>query len=121
MRGKKLCGAGFGFNANGWGVLLTGNVNQWLGVTGDFGGVYKSVSGADLHIYTYGGGPVINLNHSGVVNPFVHALFGGARLGGAARGGAGGTNRVTMIYVGGADVVISKMFALRVPVDWPVF
>src|SRR5260370_9178166 len=113
MRGKKLCGAGFGFNANGWGVLLTGNVNQWLGVTGDFGGVYKSVSGADLHIYTYGGGPVINLNHSGVVNPFVHALFGGARLGGAGGGGSGGRKGFSISYGGGAAVKNNKMLHLH--------
>ena len=122
LRVNDVFSTGHGINFNGWEASLTGNVNQWLGVTGDFGGAYKSVSGANLHIYTYGGGPVINLNHAGVVNPFVHALFGGARLGASASGvGSGGTNGFTMMYGGGADVKMSKMFALRGQVDWQYF
>jgi hypothetical protein len=122
LRVNDVFSSGYGFNANGWAASLTGNVNQWLGVTGDFGGAYKSVSGADLHIYTYSGGPVVNLNHSGVVNPFVHALFGGARAGGSATGvGSGGTNGFTMMYGGGADVKMNRMLALRGQVDWQYF
>jgi hypothetical protein len=36
-------GAGTGFNFNGWNASLTGNANRWLGVTGDFSGIYKSI------------------------------------------------------------------------------
>ena len=122
LRLNDVLGTGVGINANGWDASLTGNVNQWLGVTGDFGGTYKSATGGDLHFYTYTGGPVINLNHSGVVNPFVHALFGGARLGGSASGvGSGGTNGFTMMYGGGVDVKMSRMLALRGQVDWEYF
>src|SRR5260370_42506176 len=81
LRVNDVFGTGFGFNANGWEASLTGNVNQWLGVTGDFGGVFKSVMGADLHIYTYGVGPPINFNHSTLFNPSLPALFARAHLG----------------------------------------
>ncbi len=122
LRLNDVLGTGVDVNANGWEASVTGNVNQWFGVTGDFGGVYKSVTGADAHIYTYTGGPVINLNHSGVVNPFVHALLGGARFGGSVSGeGSGGTNGFTMMYGGGVDVKVSKLFALRGQVDWEYF
>lgn len=114
-----LAGTGIGINANGWDASLAGNINQWFGVTGDFSGAYKSVSGGSLHVYTYTGGPVINLNHSGVVNPFVHALFGGAHASAAASGGgSAGTNGFTMMYGGGADIKASKMLAFRGQVDW---
>jgi hypothetical protein len=73
----------------------------------------------DAKIYSYSGGPVLNLNHEGTVNPFVHALFGGAHLGASLSGaGSGSTNGFTMMYGGGADVKMSKLLALRGQVDW---
>lgn len=114
-----LAGTGIGINTNGWDASLAGNINQWLGVTGDFSGAYKSQNGASLHVYTYTGGPVVNLNHSGVVNPFVHALFGGAHVNASATGvGSAGTNGFTMMFGGGADIKISKMLAFRGQADW---
>jgi hypothetical protein len=40
----RIGGSG-GTNANGWNAALTGNVNRWFGVTGDFSGAYKSIGG----------------------------------------------------------------------------
>jgi len=102
-------------NANGWNASLTGNFNDWFGVTGDFSGAYKSISGASLSVYSYTGGPVVNLNHKGKVNPFVHALFGGAHLGAAVEGlGSGSTNGFTMMYGGGVDAKVGRNLAFRV-------
>lgn len=106
-------------NANGWNASLTGNFNHWLGVTGDFSGAYKTISGVDLRVYSYTGGPVVSLNHGGTVNPFVHALFGGAHASASVSGlGSGSDNGFTMMYGGGADIKMSKLLALRGQLDW---
>jgi hypothetical protein len=110
-----------GENLNGWNASLTGNVNRMFGVTGDFAGAYKTISGIDFKVYTYTGGPVVNLNHGGLVNPFVHALFGGAHFTGSTSGASGSVNGFTMLYGGGADVKMSKLIALRGQVDWVYF
>ncbi len=39
-----------GTTLNGWNAALTGNLNHWFGVTGDFRGAYKSESGVDFAI-----------------------------------------------------------------------
>ena len=100
-----------GINANGWNASLTGNFNKYLGVAGDFSGAYKN----SAHLYSYTVGPVVSLNSGGKVNPFVHALFGGAPLG----GGGASENGFTMMFGGGADAKLSKAIAVRViQADW---
>ena len=65
------------FNAVGWNASLTGNFKHVLGITADFGGVYKSRH-VNSSVYTYTVGPVLTARLP-VVQPFVHALFGVAR------------------------------------------
>lgn len=36
-------GAVPGINAHGWNAAVTGYVNRWFGVTGDFSGAYRNV------------------------------------------------------------------------------
>lgn len=110
-------------NANGWNASLTGNFNHWLGLTADFSGAYKTINvggvNVDTKVYSYTGGPVVSLNSGGTVNPFVHALFGGAHASASLSGvGSGSDNGFTMMYGGGADVKLNKAFALRGQVDW---
>ena len=106
-------------NANGWNASLTGNFNKWFGVTGDFSGAYKTVGSADARLYTYTGGPVINLNHGGTINPFVHVLFGGAHLTASLSGmGSGSLNGFTTMAGGGVDVKLSKLLAVRGQADY---
>src|SRR5579864_7493790 len=69
------------FNTHGFTGALAGNVNRWFSLVGDFG-AYRikdlppSVIGS---AYTYLFGP--QFSHRGQHwTPFVHALFGGARL-----------------------------------------
>jgi len=100
-----------GVNANGWNASLTGNISPWFGVAGDFSGTYKSEGGVSASVYTYTFGPVISLNHKGDVNPFVHALFGGARLGASISGvGSGSTSGFTMMVGGGVDAKLNRRF-----------
>lgn len=109
-----------GYNANGWNGALTGNFNNWLGATADFSGTYKNVSGVDVKNYSYTFGPTVSLNHSGKLNPFVHALFGGSHLSASLSGvGSGSTSGFTMMFGGGADAGLSQHFAYRLAqVDW---
>jgi hypothetical protein len=111
---------GVGLNMNGWNASVTGNLNKWFGVTGDFSGAYKSVSGASLHIYSYTFGPTISAKHDGPVNPFVHFLFGGASATGSAVGlGSASVNGFTMMAGGGVDAKLAPRFAVRLfQGDW---
>src|ERR1700757_1754283 len=97
------------FNANGWNASLTGNFKHVLGITGDFSGAYKQ----NLHVHTYTVGPVLTARLP-VVQPFVHALFGGitASDGGSSTGFA-------MLVGGGIDVGFRKGIGFRiVQADW---
>ena len=125
----RLGGSG-GINTNGWNASLTGNFNKSLGVTADFGGAYKTVNVGGVNVstklYTYTGGPVVNLNSGGKVNLFVHALFGGAHASGsAAYGGSSGSasiNGFTMMFGGGVDAKVNSAIAVRViQADWAYF
>jgi hypothetical protein len=107
-------------NQNGWDASITGNFSKFVGVTGDFGGFYKTINGVDLKTYTYTFGPTVSLNHEGKVNPFVHALAGRAHFGESfAPVGSASSNAFTMMYGGGADVQLSPRLAFRmIQADW---
>jgi hypothetical protein len=113
-------GAGFALNQNGWDASITGNFSRFVGVTGDFGGFYKTSNGVDFKTYTYALGPVLSLNHEGKVNPFVHALVGRAHFGESFGASASvSSNAFTMMYGGGADVKLNPRFAFRIiQTDW---
>ena len=97
------------FNANGWNASVTGNFRHILGITGDFSGAYKD----NVHSYTYTVGPVLTARLP-IVQPFVHALFGGMTLGdGVSRSG------FAMLVGGGVDVGMRKGIGFRiVQADW---
>ena len=98
------------YNAVGWNASLTGNFKHVLGITGDFSGVYNS----HRSVYTYTFGPVLTARLP-VVQPFVHALFGGAT---SSTGGATDT-AFAMLVGGGLDVGLRKGIGLRlVQADW---
>ena len=99
------------FNANGWNASITGNFKHVLGITGDFSGAYKE----GVHTYTYAGGPVLAARLP-VVQPFVHALFGGMTIGGAT---SNSTSGFAMLLGGGLDVGMRKGIGFRiVQADW---
>jgi hypothetical protein len=101
------------YNAVGWNASLTGNFKHVLGITGDFSGVYKSRT-TNSSVYTYTVGPVLTARLP-VVQPFVHALFGGATV------SAGGVrdNAFAMLVGGGLDLGFRKGIGFRlVQADW---
>jgi len=98
------------FNANGWNAAITGNFKHVLGITGDFSGAYDQ----GVHTYTYAGGPVLTARLP-VVQPFVHALFGGMTVG----GGSNSTTGFAMLLGGGLDIGMRKGIGFRVvQADW---
>ena len=102
------------YNAVGWNASLTGNFKHVLGITGDFSGVYKSRRGIDTSVYTYTLGPVLQARLP-VVQPFVHALFGGATVTGSGLS----DNAFAMFLGGGLDLGFRRGIAFRlVQADW---
>ena len=99
------------FNANGWNASITGNFKHVLGITGDFSGAYYQ----GVHTYTYAGGPVLAARLP-IVQPFVHALFGGMTVGGES---TNSTSGFAMLLGGGLDVGMRKGIGFRiVQADW---
>lgn len=101
------------YNAVGWNASVTGNFKHVLGITGDFSGVYNSHRG-NSSAYTYTLGPVLTARLP-VVQPFLHALFGGA-----TSSGAGVSDSAFAMFLGGGlDIGLRKGIGLRlVQADW---
>ena len=103
----------YSYNAVGWNASLTGNFKHVLGITGDFSGVYNSRH-SNSSVYTYTFGPVLTARLP-VVQPFVHALFGGAS---ASTSGVS-ENAFAMFVGGGLDIGFRKGIGFRlVQADW---
>ncbi len=97
------------FNAHGWNASLTGNFKHILGITADFSGAYKN----QTKVYTYTFGPVFAARLP-VVQPFVHALFGGMTITNGAS-----TTEFAMQLGGGLDIGLRKGIGIRlVQADW---
>jgi hypothetical protein len=101
------------YNAVGWNASVTGNFKHFLGITGDFSGVYKSHT-TSSSVYTYTVGPVLTARLP-VVQPFVHALFGGASISGSGIS----ENAFAMFLGGGLDLGFRRGIGFRlVQADW---
>jgi hypothetical protein len=101
-----------GWHANGWNAAANMYITRYVGVTGDFSGVYKS--GQNLYTYTFG--PVVSVPKRGF-SPYAHALFGGAHAGVS---GYGGDSGMAMLFGGGLDFGKSKLVFRAVQFDWMV-
>ena len=66
----------YGDNYNGGVVSVTGNVNRWFGVTGQFSGYANTMSGRDSAFFA-AGGPKFTYRR-GAFTPFAEVLVGGA-------------------------------------------
>ena len=113
-----------------WGWQASGNFNvtHYLGIVGDFGGQYKSITAPaigttpaislGMNNYQLMFGPQISFRRQ-KVTPFVHAVFGFDRFGASITGVGGSTTGMGMGMGGGFDINVSDRLALRVPqFDW---
>ncbi len=110
-----------GVNLNGWNGALSGYFNRHVGLTADFSGTYGTPSfqgvGISTHVYTYMFGPVVRAD-AGKLEPFAHALFGGAHISGSANvGGVTGSasdSGFAWALGGGVDYKFLPHVAIRV-------
>ncbi len=125
---------GQGFN--GFHAQVTGNRNEWLGLTGEVSGQFAGqsvnvpgVGGASAHVrtYTFLFGPTLSYREKGKFVPFAHLLAG------IAHGSASGQTTVLdqtinfstsdtgfgLALGGGVDYQINEAFAVRpVQIDY---
>lgn len=105
-------------NFNGGGGQFAYNINQdskiKFGVLADLAGYHWSGSGGgSSNIFTYLFGPRISYGDA-KLQPFVQALFGGARLSGSAEGfGGGSENAFAMTVGGGLDYQLTRHWFVR--------
>jgi opacity protein-like surface antigen len=117
------------FSMNGGSASAVLNVNNWLGIGGDFGGYYTGnvlKTGFSLDVFSYTFGPRISIR-THRVTPFAQALFGGGHAGntlytaGFQQGVAPPSvkNSFAMVLGGGLDVNVSRHLAIRAfQADW---
>jgi hypothetical protein len=94
-------------NTHGWNASFTQNMFKVIGVTADFGQTYATISGVKEHQTTFLFGPEVHFPTP--VTPFVHALFGAARI--SASGSS--TTSFASALGGGLDLHAGHFFGLR--------
>jgi len=103
-----------GENFNGWNAAFTANLSQWLGVTADVSGAYKSFSGVSVKQHNFLFGPTVSYKQAEKVKPFAHVLFGVSHAGAGFSGVGASDNAFAMAFGGGVDVPVNKHVAVRV-------
>ena len=107
-----------GVNANGWNAAVTGNLNRWFGITGDFSGAYKDVALISAKAHTYTFGPTVSVRN-GRVTAFAHILFGGFHASAGFGGLSGATDGFAMMAGGGVDAKVTSHLKVRIiQADW---
>ena len=109
-----------GGNFHGWNASITGNVNKWFGIVGDFSGHYGSEQDGSVRInqdaHSFLFGP--RVSHRGKrFTPFAYAVFGATRFHESAvvlgqRLSASDTG-FSSAYGGGLDLKVTDRLAIR--------
>lgn len=100
-----------GINSHGFNGSIAGNISKHFGIVGDFGFYRASILGVGINTTTYLFGPRIS-GRSGKVDPFVHALFGGARA--SVPDASISDNAFAFAIGGGLDIKASDSVAFRI-------
>lgn len=114
VRGNPATSGDPSFNLHGGSLSGAWNVNNWLGIVGDFGGYnVGEISGipVDATLYTYLFGPRVSYRKYDRFTPFGQVLFGGARQ---TATGAPSENSFAMSVGGGLDTKLTNRFSWRV-------
>jgi opacity protein-like surface antigen len=119
-----------GSNLHGWNLAPVGNVNEHLGIMGDFSGHYSTESStvgtaessSNLTLHSAMAGLRVSDRSLGALSPFAHSVFGMTRINAEVTVDQPGlptssaSNDVTgfsMALGGGLDLNMSSRFALR--------
>ncbi|HVP41948.1 MAG TPA: hypothetical protein VMS96_00870 [Terriglobales bacterium] len=96
----------------GWGTNVTYNFTPHFGFGADFGGHYSDTSNISTILF----GPKFTLLNGEHARPFVHALFGLARV---SPSGLSADNSVGLALGGGLDLKVHRNIAIRlIEADW---
>lgn len=113
-------------DSHGWNTSIAANLTKYVAIKADFGGYYDNYSRAAVggpisvsnRVHTYLFGPQFNFRATEKVNPFIHALFGGAHDKTIATRAASRTvvtdNGFAMAVGGGLDAKLSDSVSFRV-------
>ncbi len=103
-----------GTNCQGGGGSVAGNLNNYLGIAGEFSGCkVTGLSGGSAHAFSYLFGPRVTYRGHGSFEPFAEALVGGARLTASSGGTSASLNSFAFAVGGGADYKFSRSLAIR--------
>ena len=110
---------GFTFMMHGGSGAVAVNVNDWLGIVGDFG-VYHGHPGVSLTAETYAFGPRFSLRQLGRFTPFTQFLIGGQHASAVTTGFTDASNAFTIVAGGGFDIGLDSRarFALRPQMEY---
>ena len=110
-------------NINGWNASVTGNLTDWFGVAGDFGGHYASPevhifsipipTGLERSTHSFLFGPRFVYRGADRLEPFAHLLFGGSRSSVGLFGLSVNKAAFTAAAGGGLDIRLSDAVAIR--------
>ena len=108
--------------AHGWSASAMGNVNRWIGLTGEVSGNYKSADRIGLRLtgssdHSFFVGPQINFR-SDEFTPFIRVLLGGVRGDLDFSGLTESESTFASRSGGGVDVWFDRSFGLRLGVDY---
>ena len=111
-----------GSNMNGWNASVSGNTNDWFGVTLDFSGHYRKIDDrpetqARVNTFIMAVGPRFAARRSERMTPFAHLMAGLGRSGYRAQTIAGRFDGVHYSYLlvagGGVDLKLGDRLAYR--------
>jgi outer membrane immunogenic protein len=110
---------GFTFMMHGGSVAAAYNVNDWLGIVGDFG-AYHAHPGVSLTAETYTFGPRFSYRALGRFTPFAQLLLGGQHASAVTTGFTDASNAFTIGAGGGFDVGLDGRgrFAVRPQIEY---
>jgi hypothetical protein len=110
---------GYTFMMHGGSGSVALNVNDWLGIVGDFG-VYNAHPGVSLTTETYTFGPRFSFRQLDRISPFAQLLLGGQHASAVTTGFTNASNAFAFGAGGGLDIGLDRRgrFALRPQIEY---
>jgi hypothetical protein len=110
---------GFTFQMNGGSAAVAWNVNNWLGVVGDFG-AYHAHPGVSLTTETYTIGPRFSYRAFDRLVPFAQILIGGQHASAVTTGFTDASNALALGAGAGIDIGLDRggRFAVRPQMEY---
>lgn len=109
-------------NLHGWLASVSGNVTRWLGIVGEVGGNYKTVTlfdtDFDFSVHSFMAGARFSARGPGNVTPFGQVLVGAARGSISVLDESESSTEFAVQGGGGVDFWVRPRLAIRVGGDY---